>query len=60
MGLTDRGVQVCLKELVLGQLAFPVGRKPDLGQGTLLGEDGFGIEHYVKCVEIRERVRMKL
>lgn len=43
--ITNRIVKVGLQELILGQLALPVGGEPDLGQGALLGEDGLGVEH---------------
>ena len=43
--ITNRVVEVGLQELILGQLALPMGGEPDLGQGTLLGEDGLRVEH---------------
>lgn len=36
---TNRAVDVGLEKLVLGQLALPVGCKPDLAKGSVLGED---------------------
>jgi len=48
--LADRVVDVCLEELVLGELALPVGGEPDLGQGALFGEDGLRVEHGCVCV----------